>query len=258
MLQIVGTAFVRLVCRFRVTGEIPAHLRSRPFILAANHISNFDPFCMTAGTRFLRFAPRIMATGGLFRAPVAGRAMAAMGHIPVDRGRETVAHAVPTAIDAVRDGSPVCVYPEGRIGLDPALWPERFKTGLARLALATGVPVIPVATWGSHEVMAYHGAGAMLRSLLVSALRRPTVRMHFGTPVDLSDLSEGAIGHAQRATDRIMTALVTELAAIRGDEPGVPRFIDPTRPISAARSYRLRPPTVRMIDHGEVLGASGP
>ena len=49
----------------------------------------------------------------------------------------------------------VLVYPEGRIGLDPGMWPERGKTGTARLALASGAPVVPVAQWGAHEVLPY-------------------------------------------------------------------------------------------------------
>ena len=93
------------------------------------------------------------------------------------------------------------IYPEGRVGLDPAMWPERPKTGLARLALATGAPVVPVATWGAHEVIAYHGRGAMIRTLLSSIWRRPTVRVHFGAPVDLSDLQRGR-GRARPAGQR--------------------------------------------------------
>jgi 1-acyl-sn-glycerol-3-phosphate acyltransferase len=258
VLQDVGRVVVAVVCRFRVTGEVAPDLRRGPLILAANHISNFDPICMTAGSRSRGVSPRIMATGGLFRPPVVGWVMTRSGHLPVNRGQDTVAHAVPTALSALREGAPVCIYPEGRIGLDPALWPERAKTGLARLALATGAPVIPVAIWGSHEVMAYHGRATMVRTLLSSIWRRPKVRMRFGAPVDLSDLREGAVGDAQRATDRIMAALIRELATLRLDEPGVPRFIDPTRPVSTARSYRGTQPTVRMLDHDEVVRAPGP
>ena len=257
VLQAFGRVVIPIFCRLRVTGEVSAAHRAGPLILAANHISNFDPFCLTPASRSRGISPRVMATGGLFRAPAIGWIMKASGHIPVDRGRDTVAHAVPNAVAALRAGSVVCIYPEGRIGLDPALWPERAKTGLARLALGTGAPVIPVAIWGSHEVIAYHGRGAMTRTLLSSTWRRPTVRMHFGAPVDLSSLREGTIGHAQQASDRIMTALTTELATLRQDEPRLPRFTDPTRPVSTARSFRWKQPTVRMINHGDVVGAPG-
>jgi 1-acyl-sn-glycerol-3-phosphate acyltransferase len=164
--------------------------------------------------------------------------MTAAGHIPVDRGRETVTHAVPAAVAALEARSIVFIYPEGRIGLDPAMWPERAKTGLARVAMTSGAPVVPVAIWGSHEVVAYHGSRAMLRTLISSLWRRPTVRVHFGTPVPLSDLKLGTVGHAQRASDRIMDAIATTLAPLRTDEPRLPRYRDHTRPVSMAR---LRP-----------------
>jgi len=236
--QVFARGAVPLVCRLRVTGDVPEELRNGPLILAGNHIGTFDPVAFTAASRVRRVAPRMMATGGLFRAPVVGRLMRLAGHIPVDRGRDTVANAVPDAADALRAGSVVFIYPEGRIGLDPAMWPERAKTGVARLALSTGAPVVPVATWGSHEVIAYHGRGAMTRTLASSVVRRPIVRVHFAPPVDLSGLKPGAIGHAQRASDRIIDALAEALALLRVGENPLPRFLDPTRPVSNARRHR--------------------
>jgi 1-acyl-sn-glycerol-3-phosphate acyltransferase len=164
--------------------------------------------------------------------------MTAAGHIPVDRGRSSVTNAVPDAVAALRAGSVVFIYPEGRIGLDPGMWPERAKTGLARLALATRAPVVPVAIWGSHEVIAYHGWRNMIRRGIRAPFARPVVRVHFGRPVDLSDLAEGSVGHAQRASDRIMDAIADELAPLRKDEPRLPNYRDHSRPISTARSHR--------------------
>jgi 1-acyl-sn-glycerol-3-phosphate acyltransferase len=248
--QVVARALVPVVCRLRVEGDVPPAYRDGPLILAGNHIGVFDPICVTAASRMRRVAPRIMATGGLFRAPVVGPFMRAAGHLPVNRGRDDVADAVPTAVAALRAGAVVFIYPEGRIGLDPGMWPERAKTGLARVALATGAPVVPVAMWGSHAVMAYHGRWAMLRTLVSSVWRRPVVRVAFGVPVDLSDLCDGTTGHARQATDRIMDALTAELVELRRartdgrgfaqvpDELGLPRYVDPTRPVSTARVRR--------------------
>ena len=207
-----------------------------PLILAGNHIANFDPIATTAACARLGIAPRMMATGGLFRAPIVGAFMRAAGHIPVNRGHETVLNAVPDATAALAAGSVVFIYPEGRIGLHPALWPERPRTGIARFALTTGAPVVPVAIWGSHEVIAYHGWPVMIRTLISSVWRRPVVRVHFGGPVDLSDLRAGVVGHAQRASERIMDAITAELAPLRADEPGLPRFRDHTRPVTLARA----------------------
>jgi 1-acyl-sn-glycerol-3-phosphate acyltransferase len=244
--QALARVVIPLVCRLRVTGDVPDALRDGPLILAGNHIATFDPICFTAVGRMRGLAPRMMATGGLFRIPVVGAFMRATGHIPVDRGRDTVTNAVPAAMEALRAGSVVFIYPEGRIGLDPAMWPERAKTGLARLALATGVTVVPVATWGTHAVIAYHGRAAMWRTLLSSLWRRPIVRVHFGAPVNLSDLLESGESagraQAQQASDRIMDAIGDALAGVRRDEPRLPRYYDPTRPISLARVRSRRPP----------------
>jgi 1-acyl-sn-glycerol-3-phosphate acyltransferase len=232
---------VPLFCRLRVTGQVPAALREGPLILAVNHIGNFDPVIVTAACRVLGLAPRMMATGGLFRAPLLGRLMRWAGHIRVDRRTPHVGQALDVAAQALRVGSHILIYPEGRISLDPAGWPERGKTGPARMALATGTPVLPLAQWGAHEIMAYHGRLRMLASLVSAVWRRPRVRVHLGDPVDLSDLRAGEVGHAQRATDRIIGAITADLVRIRPDEPGLPRYVDPTRPVTLARAYRSRP-----------------
>jgi 1-acyl-sn-glycerol-3-phosphate acyltransferase len=226
------------VCRLRVTGDLSPELRSGPVILAANHIGPFDPIAVTAACRVRRIAPRLMATGGLFRAPVVGSVMRAAGHIRVNRRQADVADALGAVTDALDRHALVLGYPEGRITLDPGMWPERGKTGLARVALRTGAPVVPVAQWGAHEVMAWGGGGAMLATLLRSIVRRPIVRVHFGTPIELTDLVEATPGAAQRATDRIIDAITAELKPLRADEPRLPRYIDYRRPISTQRRHR--------------------
>ncbi|MEO3780102.1 lysophospholipid acyltransferase family protein [Micromonospora sp. B11E3] len=240
--QLLARAVVGALARLRVSGEVPAHLRRGPLILAANHISPFDPIVMAAACRARGVAPRIMATAGLFRAPVVGAAMRRAGHIRVDRGTAAVHQALDAAARAVAEGSVVLVYPEGRIGLDPGMWPERGKTGTARLALTTGAVVIPVAQWGAHEVLPYRTprglAGAVGRALL----RRPVVKVRFGDPVDLADIDPAAPGAALRATDRIIDAITDTLVPLRPDEPDRPRHVDPGRPSDTSRSHRRRPP----------------
>jgi 1-acyl-sn-glycerol-3-phosphate acyltransferase len=226
------------VCRLRVTGDLSPDLRAGPTILAANHIGPFDPVAITAACRVMRIAPRLMATGGLFRAPVVGSVMRAAGHIRVNRRQADVADALAHVTDALAGQALVLGYPEGRITLDPGMWPERGKTGLARVALRTGAPVVPVAQWGAHEVLAWGGAFAMFLTLLRSLVRRPVVRVHFGMPIDLSDLSETTPGAAQRATDRIIDAITAELKPLRADEPRLPRYIDSRRPVSVQRRHR--------------------
>ncbi|MEV5695219.1 lysophospholipid acyltransferase family protein [Micromonospora globbae] len=240
--QLLARGVVAALARLEVSGEVPEALRSGPLVLAANHISPFDPVVLTAACRARGVAPRIMATGGLFRAPVIGALMRRAGHIRVDRGTAAVGHALDDAAAAVAAGSVVLVYPEGRIGLDPGMWPERGKTGAARLAFACGAPVIPVAQWGSHEVVPYRAPKGLLRGIARALLRRPVIRVHFGEPVDLTGLASGTPGAARQATDRIIDAITDALVPLRPDEPERPRHVDPGRPADTSRSHRRRPP----------------
>lgn len=223
------------LCRLRVSGDVPAALRHGPLILAANHVSPFDPIVMTAACHKARIAPRILATGGLFDAPVAGAAMRKAGHIRVDRNTTRVADALPAAARALKDGALVLVYPEGRIGLDPWMWPERGKTGVARMAALTGAPVLPVAQWGAHAVLPYETPKHLLRSVVKAVLRRPVVHVRFGEPVDLSSVTGTAGAQAMQATRRIMDGIHDTLTLLRPDEPELPHFIDETRAHDVSR-----------------------
>ena len=243
VLQGVARGLVALVGRLEVVGDVPEELRRGPLILAANHLSPIDPIVLTAATGVRRIRPRIMATGGLFRAPVAGSVMRASGHIRVDRRTANVGDALGTAAAAVTAGSVVMVYPEGRIGLDPGMWPERGKTGAARLALASGAPVIPVAQWGAHEVVPYTAPkGGLARRLARAVVRRPRIVVGFGKPVDLTGIVQGVPGAAQKATERIIDALTETLVPLRPDEPETPRYVDPTRPVDHSRQHRRPAP----------------
>jgi 1-acyl-sn-glycerol-3-phosphate acyltransferase len=217
------------LCRLRVTGTVP----DGPLILAANHIGALDPLVMMAACRVRRMAPRFMATGGLFRAPVVGRVMLHCGQIRVDRRRASVREALPAARTALAEGAVVLAYPEGRITLEPGSWPERGRTGVARLALADGVPVVPVAQWGAHLLGPWGSPRGLARRLVWAVLHRPVVRVHFGPPVQLDGVSVPA------ATDRIMAALTDQLRLLRPTEPRLPAWIDPHRPLSTARARRL-------------------
>ncbi|SCL24781.1 1-acyl-sn-glycerol-3-phosphate acyltransferases [Micromonospora pallida] len=239
--QLVARLVVGALARLEVSGDVPDRLRAGPMILAANHISPFDPIVLAAACQVRGVAPRFMATGGLFRAPVVGAAMRHAGHIRVDRGTAAVGQALHDAADAVAAGSVVLVYPEGRIGLDPDMWPERGKTGTARLAFACGATVVPVAQWGSHEVLPYRAPKGLLPAVWRSLWRRPVVRVRFGAPVDLADVDPAAGGAARRATDRIIDAVTDVLVPLRLDEPGRPRHVDSSRPVDTSRVHQRRP-----------------
>ncbi|WAL63695.1 lysophospholipid acyltransferase family protein [Amycolatopsis cynarae] len=246
-LSALDTGLVHLVGRLRVTGGIPAKLRGRPLLMAANHIGVFDALVLIAACKQLGIAPRFLLAGGLLDAPVLGPALRASGHLRVDRGKATAVEQFADAVAAMRTTpSPIIVYPEGRISHDPGLWPERGKTGAARLALAADVPVIPISQWGAHEAVYWgtekvEGPADLLplaRSGLTAPLRRPTFRVHFGAPVDLSDVEPGRPGAGVRAHAKIMRAITDGLIPLRRDELDKPRFHDPTRPTDTLSPWR--------------------
>jgi 1-acyl-sn-glycerol-3-phosphate acyltransferase len=231
---------VPLICRLRVSGTVPPDLRHGPLILAANHISPIDPLMLMAACSRAGIAPRFMATAGLFTTPVVGSIMRACGQLRVDRHTKEVARALPAATAALRAGSVVLVYPEGRLGLDPWMWPERGKTGVARMAAQSGAPVIPVAQWNTHRVLPYGAPTGLLGSLTRAIRHRPIVDVRFGEPVDLSGLTGTAGAQAMRATDRIVEEIAQTLVPLRADELQTPHHVDHTRPPDLSRVRRHR------------------
>lgn len=240
-------AVVRSLGRLEITGEFPRRLRGKPVLVAANHIGMFDPFVLISAMAKIGLPPRFMLTAGLLDAPVLGWALRESGHLRVDRGKANVAEAFGRAVEALRTAkAPLLVYPEGRVSREPGLWPERGKTGVARMALAGNVPVVTISQWGAHEAV-YWGTETVsgwqdVKPLLFSSLRSiaspRTFKVHFGGEVDLSDLSAGKPGDARRAHARIMRQITADLVPLRADEPDVPRFYDPTRPTDATSPWR--------------------
>jgi len=108
-----------------------------PKILAANHPTTTDPFLMLT---WFTEPISILVTGAAFQVPMFGSFLRRIGHIPVvaGRGRQAVAEG----IARLAAGQTVGIFPEGRLSPDGSLAPMR--TGVARLALSSGAPVIPM------------------------------------------------------------------------------------------------------------------
>lgn len=217
--------------RLEVTGSVRADLRSGPLLIAPNHIGNFDTFVIAAAMGTVGLDARFLVTGGIMTAPVVGPLLERSGSLRVERGKTDAARSMELVDLALQHGAHLCIYQEGRVTLDPGMWPERGKTGLARIALKHQIPVIPVAQWGAHEVTKYDQPKAMLTSTLSATWRRPTLRVHFGEPVDLSGLRADRRGDAVRGRNLIAAAQTRLLAPLRAGEPHAPRFIDETRPV---------------------------
>ncbi len=109
-----------------------------PKIIAANHPSTSDPFFVAAMLRQQAF---ILIKGLLFKVPIFGEYLHRSGHIPVAVGKGQM--AVETAVDYLKAGHNVIIFPEGSLSpQEGGFHPSR--TGVARLALLSGAPVIPV------------------------------------------------------------------------------------------------------------------
>lgn len=193
--------------------------RSGGVILAVNHLSYTDPLlighlCYDNGR-----IPRFLAKIELFRLPVVGVVLRGAGQIPVYRRSANASLALRAAVDALQAGECVVIYPEGTTTKDPDYWPMLAKTGVARLALLSGSPVIPVAQWGAQQIMGHD------RKL---HLRRTDVHLAVGEPVDLSPWQgkDLTVDNLRAATDLVMSTLRAMVSELRG-EPAPERVFDP-------------------------------
>lgn len=193
-------------------------------IFVANHISNADPLALGQFLAYSGRWPRFLAKASLFRYPALGPILRACGQIPVQRQSTRSADALLAAVEAVRQGRAVVIYPEATISHDPDLWPMKGKTGAARIALRTGCPVIPIGQWGAQELM--YGRQIHFPKLFP----RKTLRLIAGDPVPLDDLRQLPVTGAvlETATTRIMDAITSLVAELRQEPPPAQRY-DPQR-----------------------------
>ncbi|MDO5533916.1 MAG: lysophospholipid acyltransferase family protein [Propionibacteriaceae bacterium] len=182
-------------------------------ILVSNHVSYADVLAVGRYVIWSGRWPRYLGKAELWSTPVVGWFARKCGQIPVLRNSMQARDALAPALAALERGECVGIYPEGGRTRDPDLWPQMARTGVARLALATGVPVIPTANWGTHQIM----PGRKLTWPRLFPRKRVEVMM--GDPVDLDDLHGRTDVEAMRlATGRIMDAVTALVEQLRGEE----------------------------------------
>lgn len=190
-------------------------------IVATNHISYFDPlphgyFLVRAGRR-----PRFLAKAELWRSPFMRFIVNGCGQIKVQRG--TGEHGpVEAAVAALRKGECVVVYPEGTVTRNPDLTPMAGKTGLARMAITTGLPVLPLVVWGSHWVVpkGRKAVHKFRRTIVVRGAEPMTFPEFAGRDDDPQAIKE--------ITERVMAELdrlVREVQKIHPDGAAVPPLV---------------------------------
>ena len=185
------------VYRVRISGRehVP---ETGPVVLAANHVSVMDGFFLGISvTRQVRF----MAKAELYRVPIVKQILVAAGAFPVERGADA-GRAVRRGVEELERGAVVGVFPEG------TSLPDRkrgYKRGAARLALATGAPLIPVALIGTEFTLEPR----------THRIRLPRVEIVIGEPI-VVERQEPTEEAATELTARLEAA-IHELVAQSGD-----------------------------------------
>ena len=197
--------------------------QSGPAIVVCNHLSYLDPLTFTHFLYNNGRAPRYLGKESVFRVPIVGRVIRGAGQIPVSRESKDAVKGLEHAIAVLKAGHLLGVYPEGTLTRDENLWPMRAKTGVARLALMTGTPVYPCASWGPEKVLPPY-------SKKIKLFPRTRVSIMMGEPVDLSRWQGRADDPLaiEEAADHIMDRITTLLETLRNEKAPAVRF-DPKK-----------------------------
>ena len=203
--------------------------RQGGMLVAGNHLSYVDWAAMALFVHEARRYPAFMIKSSAFNVKGIGALLRGCGQLPVRRGEADAANVLKVAEQALADGECVVIYPEGTATRDPEQWPMVAKTGVARLALATEVPVVPVAIWGAQDILPYGTTKPHLWP-------RHTVHMLAGPPVDLTEFEGQPFTRdvLRGATNKIMAEVATLLAELRGGQPPA----EPYHPAIARRAAR--------------------
>jgi len=166
--------------------------------------------------------PRFLAKASLFRIPVFGAILRASNQVPVERaGSARAADPLAAARQITEHGLAVIVYPEGTLTREPGLWPMRGKLGAVRMALEADIPIIPIAHWGTQQVLPRYGR--------LSLFPRKKIAVKYGDAVDISafrDLPRTTKNLAE-ATELVMDAITVLLEDLRGETAPAERW-DPS------------------------------
>jgi 1-acyl-sn-glycerol-3-phosphate acyltransferase len=146
------------------------------YVFASNHLSYMDTPVILAN---IPADFRFMAKDGLFKIPLLGTHLGQAGHIPVPRGDPRAAVKTLTlAADTIRNRNiSLLIFPEGGRSHDGVLQP--FKDGAAYIAIKAGVPIVPLAISGTHEILAMHSA----------TFHRGNVILRIGDPIPTTGLT---------------------------------------------------------------------
>ncbi len=164
------------------------------YVFASNHLSYMDTPVILAN---IPADFRFMAKDGLFKIPLLGTHLGQAGHIPVPRYDPRAAvKSMTLAADSIRTRNiSILIFPEGGRSHDGVLQP--FKDGAAYIAIKAGVPIVPLAISGTHEILAMHSA----------TFHRGAVTLRIGDPIP----TEGLTLHDRKSATEIARTSVSAL-----------------------------------------------
>jgi len=201
----VASPLLRLAFGVRMTGleHVPAR---GPTLIAFNHVSPLDgPVLAVAFAARTGRPVRFLVAAAFFRRRVHGWVLRTFEQIPIRRGEGDGA-ALDAALEALRSGSAIAIAPEGAVNADPEHL-QRIRRGIARLALPTGAPIVPVGMWGTQTRWPRGG-------MRWSRPWRPTLVLAFGPPI-LPDGDVASEDDVDMLRDRVRDRLEDQIAIAR-------------------------------------------
>jgi 1-acyl-sn-glycerol-3-phosphate acyltransferase len=173
--SLITAGLMHLLFRVRIDGI--EHVPPRgPGILVFNHVSVLDGPCLAIATaRIGRRACRFLVAAEMFRRVFFGWVLRTFEQIPIRRG-ESDEHALDEAIRSVASGALAAIAPEGRVNSDGARELQRIRSGVARIVIPIGAPVIPVGITGTD--VRWPRSGLTVRRPL-----RPVLVFSYGPPL---------------------------------------------------------------------------
>ena len=167
---------------------------SGPVLLVANHQSHLDPPLVAFCVRRRQYRP--LARESLFKAKLFGGAIRALNAVPL-RENEGDLGAIRTAIDLLRDGEPVCIFPEGSRTHDGAM--HEFKRGVTVLLRRADCMIVPLAIEGAYDAFPRHRKFPRLFGAHVAIMA--------GEPIDSKVLMRDGPDEALRRLEREIDAM---------------------------------------------------
>ena len=199
---------VRVLFRVRVTGTEHVPMQG-PGIAASNHVSVLDGIVLALViARRRRRMTRFLTAAEFFRKPFYAWALRLYRQIPIRRG-EGDEGALDEAVRTVRAGALAGIFPEGKVNPAPEGPLQRGRTGVARMSLATGAPVVPVGIWGTQRRWPRSG-------IRWERPFRTTIALEFGAPVT-GEGDPDSPQDTQRLTELVMERIADGVARARAN-----------------------------------------